>query len=156
LKRTHRRGRRDSKKGNWDFVKKQGATILRLYTAYEPLRTFFYLSLPFGLLGSLAILRFLYFQLFTNEVGIGRHVQSLVIGGTLLTLGFLLFVLGVLADLIASTRRLTEEALYRLRKLEMTVQPSALDLEQVVDNVSKAGLSEPVGEAPVETNEDAE
>jgi glycosyltransferase involved in cell wall biosynthesis len=119
------------KKGNWDFVKRQGATILRLYLVYEPLRTFFYLSLPFTLIGSLAILRFLYFQLFTEEVGIGRHVQSLVIGGTLLVVGFLLFILGVLADLISANRRLTEEALYRLRKLEISVDESALDVEYV-------------------------
>lgn len=119
------------KKGNWDFVKRQGATILRLYLVYEPLRTFFYLSLPFSVIGSLAILRFLYFQLFTEEVGIGRHVQSLVIGGTLLLLGFLLFILGVLADLISANRRLTEEALYRLRKLEISVDESALDVEYV-------------------------
>jgi glycosyltransferase involved in cell wall biosynthesis len=119
------------KKGNWDFVKRQGATILRLYLVYEPLRTFFYLSLPFSVIGSLAILRFLYFQVFTEEVGIGRHVQSLVVGGTLLVMGFLLFILGVLADLISANRRLTEEALYRLRKLEISVDESALDVEVV-------------------------
>ncbi len=119
------------KKGNWDFIKKQGATILRLYALYEPLRSFFYLSLPFSLAGLFLLLRFMYFQLFTDQVGIGRHVQSLVIGGTLLTLGLLLFVLGVLADLVTANRRLTEETLYRLRKLEMTVQPSALEIEHV-------------------------
>jgi glycosyltransferase involved in cell wall biosynthesis len=119
------------KKSNWDFVKRQGATILRLYLLYEPLRTFFYLSLPFSVIGSLSILRFLYFQFFTDQVGIARHVQSLVIGGTLLVLGFLLFILGVLADLISANRRLTEEALYRLRKLEISVHESALDVEYV-------------------------
>jgi glycosyltransferase involved in cell wall biosynthesis len=119
------------KKSNWDFVKKQGATILRLYLVYEPLRTFFYLSLPFSVIGSLTILRFLYFQLLTDQVGVGRHIQSLVIGGTLLTLGFLLFILGVLADLIASNRRLTEEALYRLRKLEISVHEPAIEVEFV-------------------------
>jgi glycosyltransferase involved in cell wall biosynthesis len=119
------------KKGNWDFIKRQAATILRLYTVYEPLRSFFYLSVPFSLIGLLAILRFLYFQLFTEQIGVGRHVQSLVIGGTLLTLGLLLFVLGVLADLIAANRRLTEETLYRLRKLEMTVQEPAIEIECV-------------------------
>jgi glycosyltransferase involved in cell wall biosynthesis len=118
-------------KSNWDFVKKQGATILRLYTVYEPLRTFFYLSLPFALAGLFLILRFLYLNFFTDQSGVGRHVQSLVIGGTLLTLGFLLFVLGVLADLIAANRRLTEETLYRLRKMELSVQEPSVSIEYV-------------------------
>ncbi len=119
------------KKSNWDFVKRQGATILRLYALYEPLRTFFYLSLPFTLVGLLLILRFLYFQFIAEHVGIGRHVQSLVIGGTLLTLGLMLFVFGLLADLVAANRRLTEEVLYRLRKLEMSAHIPPLEIEHV-------------------------
>lgn len=125
------------KRSNWDFIKKQGATILRLYTLYEPLRTFFYISLPFTLVGLVLILRFLYFQFLTDQVGVGRHVQSLVVAGTLLTLGLLLFVLGVLADLIAANRRLTGELLYRLRRLEMTVQSSSFDIEHVSQGTEK-------------------
>jgi glycosyltransferase involved in cell wall biosynthesis len=130
------------KKGEWDFVKKQAATILRLYTLYEPLRTFFYISIPFSLVGLFAILRFLYFQFFTEHVGVGRHVQSLVIGGTLLMVGLLLFVLGVLADLIAANRRLTEETLYRLRKLEMTVQEPPVEIEHVSRETRRLGNSQ--------------
>ncbi len=118
-------------KSQWDFVKKQGATILRLYALHEPLRTFFYLSLPFILCGVLAITRFLYFQFFTDQFGVGRHVQSLVIGGTLLTVGLLLFILGVLADLIAANRRLAEETLYHLRKLEMATCEPMVEVECV-------------------------
>jgi glycosyltransferase involved in cell wall biosynthesis len=130
------------KKSTWDFVKRQGATILRLYTLYEPLRTFVYLSLPFGLAGLFLIVRFLYFQFFTEHAGIGRHVQSLVIGGTLLTLGFLMFALGVLADLIAANRRLTEETLYRLRKLELTVHEPSIEIEHVSNATRKPENSE--------------
>lgn len=130
------------KKSTWDFVKKQTATILRLYALYEPLRTFFYISLPFGLAGLFLILRFLYFQFFTEHAGVGRHVQSLVIGGTLLTVGLLLFVFGVLADLIAANRRLTEETLYRLRKLEMTVQETSVEIEHVSRETRGLGNSQ--------------
>ena len=130
------------KKSNWDFIKRQGGTILRLYTLYEPLRTLFYVSLPFNLAGFFLILRFMYYQLFTDQIGVGRHVQSLVIGGTLLTVGLLLFVLGVLADLIAVNRRLTEETLYRLRKLEMTVRDSPIEIEQVSDGTRESGKQE--------------
>ncbi len=131
------------KKSNWDFVKKQGGTILRLYTVYEPLRTFFYVSLPFTLAGLFLILRFLYYNFLTDQAGIGRHVQSLVIGGTLLTLGFLLFVLGVVADLIAANRRLTEETLYRLRKLELSLHEPSVTIEVVAQHNRGCGESEP-------------
>jgi len=105
-------------KSNWSYVKRSAATILRLYAFYEPLRTFFYLSLPFVLVGLGTILRFLYLY-FTDQTGIGRHVQSLVIGGTFLTLGFLLFIFGVIADLTAANRLLVEETLYRIKCMEL-------------------------------------
>ena len=105
-------------KSNWSYVKRSATTILRLYAFYEPLRTFFYLSLPFVLVGLVAILRFLYLYA-TDQTGIGRHVQSLVIGGTVLTVGFLLFIFGVLADLIAANRLLMEETMYRIKCMEL-------------------------------------
>jgi glycosyltransferase involved in cell wall biosynthesis len=107
-------------KNNWSYVKQSTATILRLYAFYEPLRTFSYISLPFVVVGLFALIRFAYFYL-TGQTGVGRHVQSLVVGGTLLTLGFLLFILGVIADLIAANRMLIEETLYRIKRMEVAV-----------------------------------
>jgi hypothetical protein len=40
--------------------------------------------------------------------------------------------MGVLADLIAANRRLTEETLYRLRKLELCVQEPSTEIEDVL------------------------
>jgi glycosyltransferase involved in cell wall biosynthesis len=116
---------RDSRliKSNWTYVKHSAATILRLYAFYEPLRTFSFLSVPFVVIGLFALIRFLYFH-FTGQAGIGRHVQSLVLGGTLLTIGFLLFVLGVVADLIAANRMLLEETMYRVKRMETTKEHS--------------------------------
>lgn len=118
---------RDSRliKSNWSYIKHSAATILRLYVYYEPLRTFFYVSLPFIVVGLFALVRFLFFH-FTGQAGIGRHVQSLIVGGTLLTIGFLLFVLGVLADLIAANRMLVEETLYRVKRVETSKSQRAL------------------------------
>jgi glycosyltransferase involved in cell wall biosynthesis len=118
---------RDSRliKSNWSYVKQSAATILRLYVFYEPLRTFFYVSLPFVVVGLFALVRFLYFH-FTGQAGIGRHVQSLIFGGTVLTIGFLLFVLGVVADLIAANRMLVEETMYRVKRIETSRDQPAL------------------------------
>lgn len=105
----------------WRFIGRQAATIVRLYVLYEPLRTFCYLAAPFILVGGGAVVRFLYFEL-THQAGFGRHVQSLVVGGTSLLVGFMLVVLGVLAELIGVNRLQLEEMLYRTKRLELAVR----------------------------------
>ncbi len=104
-------------KNNWSYVKRSAATILRLYTFYEPLRTFFYLSLPFFVAGLSLLGRFAYFYLIGDR-GTARYIQSVFIGGTAVVIGVLIATLGLLADLSATNRRLMEELLYRLRKRE--------------------------------------
>lgn len=132
---------RDSRliRSDWSYVKQSAATILRLYAFYEPLRTFSYISLPFVIVGLFALARFGYFYV-TGQTGVGRHVQSLVVGGTLLTLGFLLFILGVIADLIAGNRMLIEETLYRIKRMEIAQRDYSPDLpgdsSQVSENVA--------------------
>ena len=61
------------------------------------------------------ILRFLRFWAAGQGDG---HVQSLVIGGSLLVLGVLVAIMGMLADLIGANRKLLEANLVRLRALE--------------------------------------
>jgi len=105
----------------WHFIKAQAGTIMRLYAFYEPLRTFSYIALPFLLLGLGTWLRFLYFVLI-GESGIGRHSQSLTIGTGLLLVGLLIFLFGIQADIAGKHRQLTQEMLYRLKKMEVAQQ----------------------------------
>lgn len=101
----------------WHFIKAQGGTIIRLYAFYEPLRTFTYLALPFLLVGTGTWLRF--FIIYIDEGGYTGLLQSLTIGTGLFIVGVLVIILGVLADIIGKHRQLTQETLYRLKKLEM-------------------------------------
>jgi glycosyltransferase involved in cell wall biosynthesis len=110
-------------KSNWDFVMRQAATILRIYMLYEPLRTFLLLATPSLLVGFFLLARFLYFY-FTMQTDFGRHIQSVLIGGTLLIVGFLIVVVGILAEISATQRALLEEMLYRQRKAELERSPS--------------------------------
>jgi glycosyltransferase involved in cell wall biosynthesis len=102
----------------WHFIKAQASTILRLYAFYEPLRTFSYIALPFLLIGSGSILRFLYLA-FVGQSNIGRYIQSITIGTGLLVVGVIILVFGIQADISSKHRQLTQEMLYRLKKMEL-------------------------------------
>jgi len=105
-------------RNNWHYIWQQTATILRIYALYEPMRTFTYLSLPFLLVGFFLIGRFLFFYI-TGQTYMGRHVQSVVIGGTGVTVGFLIILFGILADISALNRQVLEEMFYRQRKQDL-------------------------------------
>jgi glycosyltransferase involved in cell wall biosynthesis len=112
-------------KSNWSYIKHSAATIVRLYALYEPFRTFVYLSLPFLVVGLVLLGRFGFFYL-TGMTAVARHVQSVAVGGTSLTIGFLLIMLGIIGDLIATNRMLTEEMLYRIKRQELAKPPRLL------------------------------
>jgi glycosyltransferase involved in cell wall biosynthesis len=101
----------------WEYVKRSGATILRIYAMYEPFKVFILLgSAMFGA-GVLLGLRYAYFWWLGDIRG---HLQSAILSVLLLILGFQTLQWGVLADLIASNRKLIEDLLYRVRKQELS------------------------------------
>ena len=103
-------------KGIPDYLANSSATIVRAYTMYRPLRVFTALSALFILGGLVLSLRFLYFYIINQGAG---HVQSLILAAILLIVGFQVFLIGLVADLIGFNRKILEEALYRLRRLEL-------------------------------------
>jgi hypothetical protein len=83
---------------------------------YRPLIVFFALG-GLMLIGGTAIgLRFLYF--FINGQGAG-HVQSLILAAVLLIVGFQVLLIGLVADLIGFNRRILEDILFRIKRLEL-------------------------------------
>ncbi len=115
----------------WHFIKAQASTIVRLYAFYEPLRTFTYASLPFLSVGVLLWLRFFYFWVI-GERGIGRFTQSITFGTGLILVGMLIFLFGIQADITSKHRQLTQETLYRLKKLELNrSSPDLTDQQDV-------------------------
>jgi glycosyltransferase involved in cell wall biosynthesis len=99
-----------------DYLANSSATIMRAYTMYRPLRVFTAISLLFLLGGLIGSGRFLYFYLIGQGAG---HVQSLILSAVLLIVGFQIFLIGLVADLIGFNRKVLEEILYRLRRLEL-------------------------------------
>jgi glycosyltransferase involved in cell wall biosynthesis len=105
------------------YLANSSATIVRSYTMYRPLRVFTIMGavLLFG--GLVVGGRFLYFY-FTGH-GSG-HLQSVILSAVLLIIGFQVLLIGLVADLIGFNRKILEEILYRIRKLEIYI-PSTLD-----------------------------
>lgn len=103
-------------KGIPEYIRRQIPSILRLYMVYQPLRTLSLVSGLFILPGLLIGIRFLYFY-FTGR-GAG-HIQSLILATIFLIVGVQVLVLGLVADLMATNRRLLEDTLYRVRRLEL-------------------------------------
>tara|TARA_B100000749_G_C18080106_1_gene323315 strand:- start:131 stop:448 length:318 start_codon:yes stop_codon:yes gene_type:complete len=83
---------------------------------YEPLKLFTTTGLVFFLVGLLISLRFLYY--YFNGEGQG-HLQSLILSAVLMIVGFQVLLIGLMADVISASRKLTEEVLYRIRSLEL-------------------------------------
>jgi hypothetical protein len=100
----------------YSYIKKSSATIVRIYASYEPLKIFSYIGLSIFGVGLLISFRFLYYY-FTGT-GMG-HLQSLILSAVLMIVGFQVLLIGLVADLISGSRKLTEDVLYRVRLLEL-------------------------------------
>jgi glycosyltransferase involved in cell wall biosynthesis len=113
----------------WTYIKASAATIIRIYAMYEPLKVFGVIGLVvFG--GGLAVsLRFVYFYLVGEGLG---HVQSLIFAAVLLIVGFQIALIGLLADVISGNRKLLEDLLYRVRRMELR-QSAPADTEPPAD-----------------------
>lgn len=97
------------------YIKKSVLTIIRAFMMYKPLRFFSIIGgIVFGV-GLILGLRFLIFLFMGNSAG---HVQSLILASTLMILGFQTIISGLLADLIASNRKLLEDTQERVRRLD--------------------------------------
>ena len=110
-------------KSMFRYVVRSASTILWLFVLYRPLRSFSLLAAPFMLVGTLLWLRFAVLLL-TGEAGRGTNVQSVIAGSALLIIGFMVFLIGLVGELVAMNRRLQEETLFYVKRLALA-QPDA-------------------------------
>ena len=97
------------------YIKKSMLTIFRALMMYKPLYCFTIIALIPSIIGFSVGVRFLVYYFSGNGNG---HTQSLILACTLLIIGFVTFVIGMLADVISANRKILEDVQYRLRKLE--------------------------------------
>jgi glycosyltransferase involved in cell wall biosynthesis len=105
------------------YVRRNAVSIFRVYSLYEPLRVFMIAAGIVAVPATVIWVRFLWF--FFNGEGDG-HVQSLILGSTLLIIAVQFVALGVIADVLAASRTLQQRTLERVRRVELTlgVEPS--------------------------------
>jgi glycosyltransferase involved in cell wall biosynthesis len=102
------------------YIQRSAATIVRIYAMYEPLKVFTYIGLAVFTAGFILGLRIVYYY-FQYEAG--RHIPSAIAAAVLMLVGFQILVIGLLADVISGTRKLLEDLLYRVRRMELEGHP---------------------------------
>jgi glycosyltransferase involved in cell wall biosynthesis len=105
-----------------EYLMHSALTIVRTYTLYRALRVFLVVGGIMIAGGVLLGLRFLYF--FVVSEGATGHIQSLILAAILLIVGFQVCLIGLTADLISHNRKILEEILYRMRRLELWAEDS--------------------------------
>lgn len=113
-------------RGLLHFLSNSSVTILRAYTLYRPLRLFLFLGALAILAGSALGVRFLYFYAMGQGDG---HIQSLILAAVLIIVGFQTLIMGILADLVGFNRKMIEEVLYRVRRIEHDYSASDVEIE---------------------------
>ncbi|MEK6193324.1 MAG: glycosyltransferase family 2 protein, partial [Deltaproteobacteria bacterium] len=109
------------------FVGFQLINMIRMYAMYRALKVFVYIGTVLSVIGILPILRFLLFY-FRGE-GAG-HIQSLILGGAFLSMGFIAYLVGLVADLISNNRQLVEMTLERAKRAELDCLKDKIKAEQ--------------------------
>jgi len=89
-----------------NYIKKSVVTIVRISVVYKPFNFFMSIAAVLFGIGFLLGLRFLYFY-FTGD-GEG-HMQSVVLAGVLMGMGFQTGLIAFIADLLSVNRKLLEE-----------------------------------------------
>ena len=95
-----------------NYVKRSLVTILRVFVIYRPLTLFMWASAVLGAVGLALGVRYLTFLATGNG---GGHVQSLILAALCIMLGAMSFMIGLVADLIATNRKLMEQVDFRLQ-----------------------------------------
>jgi glycosyltransferase involved in cell wall biosynthesis len=100
----------------WSYVRRNGLSIFRIYSQYEPLRIFWGLAGLIALVALIVWARYAYFYIDGDGAG---HVQSLILGAVLFNAAIVLGALGVIGDLLFANRVMQQRTFERVRRIEL-------------------------------------
>ena len=143
----------------WAYVRRNAASIFRIWSLYEPLRLFLIAAAIVAIPAVVIWVRFLYF--FFSGEGEG-NIQSLILGSTLFIIAVQFVALGVIGDILSGSRVLQQRILERVRRVELQVgvepshyEPGAAPTGQEATTGAAAGPAtgkaeerEPLGTLP--------
>ena len=101
------------------YVKKSMLTIIRSYVMYKPLQFFMILGSVPVIAGILLGIRFMIRFFMGNGTG---NIQSLILVSLLITIGVMMWVIGILADTIAANRKIMQDVQMRVRKMDYELE----------------------------------
>ena len=93
------------------YIRRSMVTIVRIFVVYKPFRFFATIGLVLFGAGFLLGLRFVWKWIGGEGDG---HVQSLILSGVLLGMGFQTILVAFLADLLSANRKLLEDIRFRI------------------------------------------
>ena len=99
-----------------EYLQRSIITLMRVYSMFNPLRMFLTMGVGCIFIGFLIGCRFLYFYFMGDGAG---KIQSLILAAVLFIVGFQVCVIGLVSDLIAANRRLLEDVLFKIKKIEL-------------------------------------
>ena len=101
------------------YVWRSMETIVRIFALYRPFRFFAYIGAIPVTLGLLLCVRWALLNIFEFPYSGRTHVPSLIVAAVLLVVGFQIWVLAFVADLLAANRRTMEELVFSVRRNEL-------------------------------------
>lgn len=106
------------------YIRRNGLSIFRIYSQYEPLRVFWGVAVVMAVAALVFFLRFIIS--FLDHGGHAGHIQSLIFGAVLFNTAMLFGALGVIGDLLAAQRTLSQRTFEKVRRIELQlgVEPS--------------------------------
>jgi glycosyltransferase involved in cell wall biosynthesis len=119
------------------YVRRSLFTIVRIFILYKPLRFFMLIGTLLAIPGLALGIRFL--VLYFTGGGSG-HIQSLILAAILLVTSSMVFLAGIITDLIAANRVLLEEVRMRLLRSEVEAARN-----EAADEVSRLKPRAPQG-----------
>jgi glycosyltransferase involved in cell wall biosynthesis len=134
----------------WAYVRRNSISIFRIYAQYEPLRVFWSLAALIGLASLAVWIRFVVAYAEGNGKG---HVQSLILGAVLFIAAVVLWALGVIGDLLAAQRVMTQKTFERVRRIELQLGVAPSHYEP---NPAKGALDHDRSDSPTRAAEASE
>jgi glycosyltransferase involved in cell wall biosynthesis len=108
------------------YVRRNALSIFRIYSQYEPLKVFWGAAVLMGVPAVVLFIRFLVIYIEHPNTAARGHIQSLIFGAVLFIGAMVLGALGVIGDLLAAQRTISQRTFERVRRIELQlgVEPS--------------------------------